>query len=540
MKHMKKQICAFGLLLVLFCSVTPIWAVNTSPATSPSSSPSGDPSPSASLSVSPSPSGEGSPSPSAEASPSPSGDVSPSPSGDVSPSPSGDTNPSPSISPSPTPTPTPTPQPDDVSPDEMEIQAKAALLVDVSTDTPEILYEQNAHEKMYPASITKVMTALLVLEAIDDGKLSLDQVVSGSSDIVSDLVSDGSTQNIQPGEEMKVKDLLYCMLISSANEACNILAEAVDGSLSAFHDHMNQRAKELGCENTHFINAHGLPNTEHYTTAYDIFLMCQEALKHPLFQTICSTTSYTVPATNLSDERVLYTTNYLLSTRSDSNYYYAYANGIKTGSTGQAGYCLAASATKGDRTVISVVLGAENIELEDGTLLRNSFAESRRLLKWGLDCFRRKTLIDSTTPVKELTVRLSKEVDYVVLKPEGTLEATLFQDIDPSEFEQTITVDSDTIDAPIEEGQVLGSITLSYQGKDYGTLPLVAVSSVSRSQWLFVVDQVRKFFGNPFVKLIIVILIVLLVIYWVRRRLGLTGKNSPRARKKRYQGKRRR
>jgi D-alanyl-D-alanine carboxypeptidase (penicillin-binding protein 5/6) len=528
MKHMKKRICAVLLLLALSLSAPlSVWGV--SPSIAPSPSPSGG-----ETSVSPSASPPVSPSASPPVSPSASPPVSPSASPSVSSSASPTVSPSASEDPNASPSPTPTPQPDDVSPEEMEIQAKAAILVDISRETPEILFEQNAHDKMYPASITKVMTALIVLEAVEDGKLSLDQTVSGSSAITSDLAFDGSTQNIQPGEEMTVENLLYCMLISSANETCNILAEAVDGSISAFHDHMNQRAKELGCENTHFVNAHGLPSTEHYTTAYDIFLICQAAIKHPLFQTICSTKSYTIPATNLSEERVLHTTNFLISNQRVGGYYYSCATGIKTGSTGQAGYCLAASATQGGRTVISVVLGAENIKLEDGTIVRNSFKESRRLLKWGLDYFRRKTLIDPATPVRELTVRLSKETDYLVLKPEGTLEATLFKSIDPSEFEQKIVVNADPIDAPVTEGQVLGTITLSYQGKDYGTLNLVAVSSVSRSQWLFFWDLVRNFFENPFIKLLIVILIVLFVVYIVRRKLGLSGKNSAKARNKRH------
>jgi D-alanyl-D-alanine carboxypeptidase (penicillin-binding protein 5/6) len=539
MKDMKKQICSLFLALLLASSSLAALGAN------PSAAPSDSPSESGEISASPSPSGSEASSASPSESPSVSASSQPDESGSEASDGKNDDAASSqepadsSPSPSPSATPTPTPQPDDVSPEEMKVQAKAAILVDVSTDTPEILFEQNARDQMYPASITKVMTALLVMEAIESGTLSLDQVVSGSEAITSDLKEDGSTQHIQPGEEMTVENLLYCMLVSSANEACNILAEAVDGSLSAFHDHMNQRAKELGCENTHFVNAHGLPSTEHYTTAYDIFLMCQEAMKYPAFQTICSTKSYTVPATNLSEERHLFTTNYLLSNQRVSGYYYAYATGIKTGSTDQAGYCLASSATKNSRTVISVVLGAENIEQENGKLIRNSFAESRRLLMWGLNNFQWKELIDPTTPVKELTVRLSSQIDYVTLKPDGTLKAILPKNVDVSQFEQTIDIPEETVEAPITEGQVLGTLTLSYNGKDYGTLNLVAVSSISRSQWLFVLDRIQKFFRNPFVKLLIVVLIIFFIVHTVRKRMGLTKKKSPSKQSKRYQGKRR-
>lgn len=540
MKHMKKQICAICLLLALLFSSTSLSAWGVTPSASPSSSKEETTSSSETPSTSPSEEPSASPSPSDNSDEKEDPSASPAEATEKTTSSKKTEDTVVSPSPSATPTPTPTPQPADVSPEEMKIQAKAAILVDVSSDKPEILFEQNAHDRMYPASITKVMTALLVLEAVDKGKLSLDQTVSGSENITSDLESDGSTQNIQPGEEMTIENLLYCMMVSSANEASNILAEAVDGSLSAFHTHMNQRAKELGCENTQFANAHGLPNTSHYSTAYDIFLICQEAMKYPTFQTICSTKSYTVPATNLSDERRLSTTNYLISNQRVGGYYYSYATGIKTGSTGQAGYCLASSATKNGRSVIGVVLGAENLEQEDGTLIRNSFAESRRLLIWGLDYFQYKTLVEPTTPIKELPVRLSKQTDYVTLKPESSLDVLLPKNVDVSAFEQTIDLPEEVVEAPITEGQVLGTLTLSYKGRDYGTLNLVAVNSVSRSQLLFVVDRIQKFFRNPFVKLLIVVIIFFLIIHAIRKWLGLTGKNSSRSRKKRYRGKRRR
>ena len=537
MKHMKKQICAICLLLAL---LLPSASLSASALDVTPSSPSPSKEEIVSSSETPSSSEEpsGSPSPSDDSDKKE--DPSASPAGTTEKTTSSKKTEDAEVSPSPSATPTPTPQPADVSPEEMKIQAKAAILVDISSDTPEILFEQNAHDQMYPASITKVMTALLVLEAVDSGKLSLDQVVSGSENITSDLESDGSTQNIQPGEEMTIENLLYCMIVSSANEASNILAEAVDGSLSAFHAHMNQRAKELGCENTQFVNAHGLPSTSHYSTAYDIFLICQEAMKHPTFQTICSTKSYTVPATNISDERRLSTTNYLISNQRVGGYYYSYATGIKTGSTGQAGYCLASSATKNGRSVIGVVLGAENLEQEDGTLIRNSFAESRRLLIWGLDYFGYKTLVESTTPIKELPVRLSKQTDYITLKPESSLDVLLSKNVDVSKFEQTIDLPEEVVEAPITEGQVLGTLTLSYKGKDYGTVNLVAVNSVSRSQLLFIIDRIQKFFRNPFVKLLIVVIVFFLIVHAIRKWLGLTGKNSSRSRKKRYRGKRHR
>ena len=149
-----------------------------------------------------------------------------------------------------------------------QILAKAAVLADPTTDA--IAYALNEHQELYPASLTKIMTALVVLEAVDAGKLSLDQEITASETAFQGLSSDGSTANIKPGEIMTVRNLLYCMLVVSANEACNILAEAAWGNTDAFVDQMNLRAQELGCENTHFANTNGLHDPSHYTSAWDL------------------------------------------------------------------------------------------------------------------------------------------------------------------------------------------------------------------------------------------------------------------------------
>ncbi len=165
-----------------------------------------------------------------------------------------------------------------------DVDAKAALLVDLESE--EVLYEKNAHEHNYPASITKIMTALLVLEAVDAGKLSLDEEVTASQEAFDGLSPDGSTANIKAGETMSVENLLNCMLIVSANESAHILAEAVAGSVQNFVLQMNQRAKELGCTETQFVNPSGLHSDRHYTTAWDIYLITREAMKHDEFMKI--------------------------------------------------------------------------------------------------------------------------------------------------------------------------------------------------------------------------------------------------------------
>lgn len=267
-----------------------------------------------------------------------------------------------------------------------DIHAKAAILVDGETGT--VLYDKNMHEELPMASITKVMSALLVLEAVDRGQLRMDQNVTATESSMKGMVEDGSTADIKVGETLTVEQLLYCMLVISANETCNILGEAVSGSVDAFVEKMNQRAQELGCQNTHFANTTGLTQSGHYSSAWDIYLITREAMKHDDFMTIVNTKAYTVPATNMTEkERELHSTNALISNWRMTGYLYSGAQGIKTGTTDAAGHCLVSSAIRGSRTLISVVLGCEEVKTEKGGTRVESFTETARLFDWGFDNF---------------------------------------------------------------------------------------------------------------------------------------------------------
>lgn len=405
---------------------------------------------------------------------------------------------------------------------------KAALLMDA--DSGEVLYGYNGDEHNYPASITKVMTALLVLEAVERGELGLEDKIVVSDTFGYDLEVYGSTQNIQTGEELPVLELLYCALVSSANEACNILAEAVAGDIPTFIEEMNRRAAELGMENTHFANAHGLHNANHYTSAYDIALLVREALKNDTFATIVSCRSHTVPETNLSAQRRLSSTNALINPLYEGRYIYTRAIGVKTGSTSAAGQCLASAAVGGGETLICVVLGAENVTDERGILTRNAFAESKRILQWGFENFSRQTLVEPKIPVKELPVELSADTTAVALKPQHTLEAILPNDLDPAQFQQDIVTYQDTVEAPIEAGQELGELTVRNGDTVYGTVKLVAAASAQRSTFLWRLKQAGDFFSNFWVRLALVALAVLIVFSILRfgvlkpRRRGYRGK----------------
>lgn len=392
-------------------------------------------------------------------------------------------------------------------PTDPDIQAKAALLVDANTGN--IVYAKNEHQELYPASLTKIMTALLVLEAVDSGKLSLDQQLT-ASDSITQLDSDGSSAGIQVGEVMTVEQLLYCMLVVSANEACVILAEAVSGDVDTFVDAMNAKAQSLGCENTHFVNPTGLHDSQHYTSAWDLYLITQEAMKHEDFMRICDTGDITLPATNLSEARSLHSTNYLISVWRSRGYYNTDAHGIKTGSTDAAGHCLVSSASKGSLSFISVMLGCEQLHLEGNEIRTMSFYETNRLFNWAFDNFAYQTVLTSDEILKEVAVSLSK-IDHVTVHPAEDVEVLLPKGLAAEDLERTITLKSDPVEAPISAGDVLGTVTLSYDGTDYATVDLLALNDVEASRILTFWRDVKQFFSQTAVKVVGIILLVLVV-----------------------------
>jgi len=392
----------------------------------------------------------------------------------------------------------------------IDIAAKAALLVDQKTGA--ILYAKNEHKELYPASLTKIMTALLVLEAVDDGKLTLDQQITATSTSMTGLDEDGSTAGIKAGEVMTVENLLYCMLVVSANEACAILAETVAGSVDDFVGMMNDKASELGCEDTHFMNPTGLQDSQHYTSAWDLYLIAKEAMTHKEFMKICDTAEVTIPATNLSPERNLHTTNYLLSGFRAAGYVDKDAHGVKTGSTSDAGHCLVSTATRGSMSLLSVVLGAEAVKLPTGKTQVQSFSETSRLFNWAFDNFAYQTVLKADDALAEVPVTLSREVNYVTVHPESDVEVLLPTGLKAEDLKRVIHLKNPSVEAPIAKGDVLGEVELSCGDTVYATAPLLAQNDVSASRMLTIWHDIQTFFDRTAVRVVGVILAVLLVL----------------------------
>lgn len=403
--------------------------------------------------------------------------------------------------------------------DDPQIQAKAALLVDAQTGS--VAYAKNEHEELYPSSLVKIMTTLLTLEAVENGQLTLDQMLTASDTVKSTVGGDGSFVDVKAGETLSVTDLLYLTMLVSSNKACDVLAEAVSGSVEAFVAAMNEKAAALGCENTHFTNPSGLHDEQQYTSAWDLYLITKAAMAYPDFLSICDKATVTIPATNLTDSRTIWTTNHLLSTWRVLGYRDSDAHGIKDGSTTEAGYCLVSSAQRDDLQYISVILGAERIE-ENGKGNLLSFSETSRLFDYGFDSFSYQTILEAKEPIDEVPVLLSKS-DYVTVHPAKDVEVLFPTDLEPSDLKRDIQL-QESVEAPVHAGQKLGTMELRYGDQVYAQVDLLAMGDVEASGILVFWRDTQLFFAKTSVRVALIILGILLVglliwrVFFSRRR----------------------
>ncbi len=342
--------------------------------------------------------------------------------------------------------------------EEPAIASTAALLVETSTG--KILYEKNAYEKMYPASTTKVMTAILVLE-----NCNLNEMATVSHNAIYSLPSGYVNANLQKGEEISVKDLMYALMVKSANDAAIVLAEHIGGSVEGFADRMNQKAVELGCKNTHFVNPNGIHNENHYSTAYDLYLMASYAMKNETFRRYVSTTSYTLPATNLypTTDRICVTTNDMM--RSKSKYYNENVIGIKTGYTTEAKNCLIAGAQQNNIELISVVLHSGT----NAEGLSERYLDTNALFNYGFENFAFSDILKKNDIVQNIEIENGKKnTKNLDLIAKDTLSGYFDKNIDWDSLEPNIKLNENLM-APILSGSVLGSVSYTIDGEEYST-----------------------------------------------------------------------
>lgn len=340
-----------------------------------------------------------------------------------------------------------------------QVSAPAAILID--SESGRVLYEKNADAKMYPASTTKVMTGLLASEY-----KNLDEQVTASPNVVK--IERGSSQiYINPGEILTMRQLLYALMLSSANDAAIAIAEHLGGSIDGFVTLMNERAQNLGAVNTHFVNPNGLHDDNHYTTARDLSIIAREGMKNPIFREIVGTFQYVIPATNKQVERNYLTNGNKLISKVNNKYKYEYAIGIKTGYTTKSEHCLVGGAKKDNLELISVVLGDSKDFM---------YPDSIALFEYGFANFKKleilkKDMIVTTVNIEngDRKLNLLATEDYLLTGKEEELE----------EIQKTkIITQNKDIKAPVKKGDIIGTVSYSIDNKIQRNINLVAEEDV--------------------------------------------------------------
>ena len=362
-----------------------------------------------------------------------------------------------------------------------EISADAAILIDSSSE--KVLYSKNENQKMYPASTTKILTAILTIE-----NCNLNDVVTVPYEAISSITSGYSVAALQTGEQLTVEQLLQVMLVHSANDAANVLAFHVSGSIENFAELMNNKVSELGLTNTHFTNPSGMHDENHYTTAHDLAIIMKYCMKNDTFRSLSSLKYCTIPATNKYDVRVFNTTNELLiydNRDVSSNYYYKYAIAGKTGYTTQAKNCLVSVAKKENLELICVVLSAgiypNNVSAK--------FVDTKSIFDYGYNNYTIKKLREKDAIATQIEIgNGTKETRNLDLLISDDLSALVTQDEYDTEFEPQIEL-QDNLFAPIAQGQVVGKITYTIDGIQYSS-NLLASHSVEQSGFITIVVQI--------------------------------------------------
>ena len=355
----------------------------------------------------------------------------------------------------------------DYNPDNITTNSPSVILMDANTG--KILYSKDAFSKMYPASTTKLMTAILTLENCD-----LNEIVTVSHNAVYSIPVGYSHANLQEGEQLTIEQLLNVLLIPSANDAAVALAEHISGSVEEFANLMNNKAKEIGCLNTHFVNPNGVHNENHYSTAYDLALIGRYAMKFDDIMRIAKVNQYTLPKTNKYNEenRIFNATNGLIT--ENDKYYYPNATGLKTGYTDKAGYCIVATAERDGIELIEVVLGSNTI--------KERYEDCIKLFDYGFDNYSYQNLVTANEIVNNVEVAgATSETKSLNIVAKSDVSALVKNGTDIDNLKADISID-DNLNAPIAKDTVVGRISYNIDGITYST-DLIAETSVEASNF---------------------------------------------------------
>ena len=404
-----------------------------------------------------------------------------------------------------------------------EVYADAYMLINLDDDdTYPVIAQKNKDKKKYPASLTKIVTTMVVLNNVDD----LQAKTTVSKAAIDALSGTGAqVAGLKAGDELTIEQLLYLTMVYSACDSCEVLAEYVSGSVTEFVKLMNNWVKSLGCENTNFVNPDGLHDENHYTTAADMELITLEALKNETFYKIATTQKY------VYNDQTFIHTNFMMD-KYHITYYYEYAEGIKTGSTSEAGYCVITKASKNGYNYLAIVMDSP-IKKLNGIDTKCSFIDARTLFNWAFDSLKYSMVIRQNDVVEEIPVISGKDADTVQLVAEKDVNTLVPTSLDPSAVIIKPVDIPESIEAPIAKGQKICTAEVIYGGKVIATTNLVSAKEIELSTFLKVWNGIKDFFGRPIILAIIVALIVLVMVYIVFFAVKLAHHDKRAAEKRR-------
>ncbi len=372
-------------------------------------------------------------------------------------------------------------------------------------ENDQVIYSQNAEDSIYPTSTVKVMTGLVALDHLSE---RLDEKITVTEQMIKNVV--GNRIALKAGEVVTVRDMLYATLSGGANDAANVLAYVVAGGVTEFVELMNKKAAELGALGTHYTNPNGMHDERMVTTTADTALIAKEAYKSDLFMEITSTAKY-IMQEGTDSQRNIYNRNYLIAKNKEIKYYYSSAKGMNSGSTNEGGYSLITTVSDNGLSYLCVIMGGTSDE-EGNTIY--SYTTAKELLEWVKGAYGYINVIDTSLMVCEVPVTLSNTVDYVTLTPESTLEFYLPTSLDrDTDLTYSYKVTTESLEAPVYEGQVVGYLTVSYNDEILGTVNLVTKNGIERNEFLYVLEQIKEFTKSRFFIATVISATVLSVVY---------------------------
>ncbi len=394
-----------------------------------------------------------------------------------------------------------------------DVNSEAVYMVNLDSDM--LIYAKNERKKLYPASLTKLMTTILAMEKVsdlDNTMVTMKVSIENEIYLINKQLGGISLAGLRRNETMSMRKLIYAMMLPSGNEAALIVADYVGGdSVANFVKMMNAKAAELGCQGTHFSNPNGLYDAENYTTAYDMYLIAKHAMSLPGFMDIVSTTSYDGGPTNVQEHLYWTTTNKMMVASSPA--YYPYVKGIKTGTLDQAGRCFISTAQKNGYSYMMVLMNAPIYDTTKKAYADNmAFVDARQLYSWAFDSFTVKTLLEKGKNFDEVPLKLAWGKDHIKLMSAQNFAALVPNEIEVSSvsFERVLP---EYACAPINKGDQVGEVKLILSGEVIGTVPLVAAETVEMSRLLLMLDKLTSAFGGFWFKFLAIFLVLLMMLY---------------------------